>query len=293
MHPILIRIGNFTIPSYGVLVATGILMGWLLAARLARRVGLRQDVILDLIFWCVLAGLLGGRLTYILIEWRSFLTDPVGSLFGRAGQVFLGGFVAAIGALIVVARRYGVPAVVATDILAPSLALGHAFGRVGCFLAGCCYGAPTHSPLGVHFPRLVDEKGEIIGSLAYVDHLAHGWITPEDPCSLAIYPTQLFEAVGNLVICGLLLLLWRRRRFEGQVALAYILLYSTMRFGLEFLRGDAARGIYWGLSTSQWISLVLIACALMSWRPLKRRYPCSSELHCVPAQPSTKNKSES
>lgn len=289
MHPVLLRVGNFELPSYGVLVATGIVFGWFLAARLARRSALRDDFVLDLIFWCVVAGLLGGRLTYVIVEWREFLRDPLGTLFSRAGQVFLGGFLAALLAVYIVSRRYGVSPLLAADVLAPALALGHAFGRVGCFLAGCCYGAPTNSPLSVCFPRLMSEKGEIVGSLTYVDHLAQGYVSATDTCSLPVHPVQLYEALGNLLICGVLLLLWSRRSFIGQIALSYIILYSSMRFGLEFLRGDALRGIYLGLSTSQWLSLALLAASLFSWVPLRRRYSLTSDLSCPPPTNSSKN----
>ncbi|MGC8742087.1 MAG: prolipoprotein diacylglyceryl transferase [Candidatus Sumerlaeaceae bacterium] len=270
MHPIILRIGSFAIPTYGVLVACGILAGTWLASRLARRVNLSLDFVLDAVFWCVVAGLGGARLTYVALEWRSFVADPLATLFASGGQVFLGGFLTAIVALVWVARRYRVRLPLAADVLAPALALGHAFGRVGCYFAGCCYGAPTEGSWGVRFPQLLDEQGRIVGSFAYLDHLAQGLIAPTDTCSLPVYPVQLFEALGNLVLCGALLLLWRRRRFEGHVALAYVFAYSFMRFVLEFLRGDAIRGILFGLSTSQWLSLFVAIAAIFVWRRLNR-----------------------
>lgn len=289
MHPVLLRVGNFELPSYGVLVATGILFGWFLAGRLARRCALPEEFIMDLIFWCVLAGLIAGRITYVIVEWQEFFRDPLGTLFGRAGQVFLGGFLGALLAVYVVSRRHGVSPILAADVLAPALALGHAFGRVGCFLAGCCYGAPTNSPLSVCFPRLIGEKGEIVGSLAYLDHLAHGYVSATDTCSVPVHPVQLYEALGNLLICGMLLLFWSRRKFLGQIALSYIILYSTMRFGLEFLRGDALRGIYSGLSTSQWLSLALLASSIFSWFLLRKRHPMNGDLPCLPPTNKSQN----
>ncbi|MCX7626033.1 MAG: prolipoprotein diacylglyceryl transferase [Candidatus Sumerlaeaceae bacterium] len=289
MHPVLLRIGQFELPSYGVLVALGILCGWILADRLARRCALPQEFILDLIFWCVVAGLVGGRVTYVIVEWREFLADPLGTLFSRAGQVFLGGFLVALGALYVVSRRHGVSPLLAMDVLAPALALGHAFGRVGCFFAGCCYGAPTQSHLSVCFPRLVNAKGEIVGSLAYLDHLAHGYVSPDAVCSLPVHPVQLYEALGNVVICGLLFLLWLRRKFVGQIALSYVLLYSIMRFGLEFLRGDASRGVYFGLSTSQWLSLALLMLAAFFWLRVRAYSHLRSDLTCPPSKSKRKN----
>jgi phosphatidylglycerol:prolipoprotein diacylglycerol transferase len=271
MHPYLLRTPVFQLPSYGVLVATGIVAGLLLALWLGRRVRLPKDFILDIVFWCVVAGLVGGRITYLLLEWRAFLANPLGTLFAGAGQVFLGGLLAALVAIVFVCRHYRVAIALASDVLAPALALGHAFGRVGCFLAGCCYGAPTQSALGVSFPRFLDKQGNIIGSLPYLDHLDRGLVTTQDACSLSIYPVQLFESIGNLLICLGLVLLWRRRRFDGQIALCYVLAYGALRFGLEFLRGDSVRGIFYGLSTSQWLTLLLAAGAIALWPRLRRK----------------------
>lgn len=270
MHPFLFQIGSFKIPTYGVLVACGILAGTWLAARLARREKLHTDFVFDAVFWCVVAGLVGARFTYLLLEWRSFIADPIGTLFASGGQVFLGGFILALLALLWVSRRYAVRFALAADVLAPGLALGHAFGRVGCFFAGCCYGAPTQASWGVRFPQLLDEHGQVIGSFAYVDHLAQGLIGATDTCSLPVYPVQLMEAAGNLAICCGLLWLWQRRSFTGQVTLGYLIAYSVMRFALEFLRGDAIRGIYFGLSTSQWLSLCIVTCALIVWQRLRK-----------------------
>lgn len=267
MHPVLLRIGTFELPSYGILVACGIVAGLVVALRLAQRVDVSKDFVYDAVFWVVLAGLVGGRLTYVALEWRMFLEDPLGTLFAKAGHVFLGGLFAGVLALVVLCRRRGVALALAADVLAPGLALGHAFGRIGCFLAGCCYGAPSRSWLAVRFPKLVDARGQIIGSWPFLDHLEQGLVSVSDNSSCPVYPVQLFESAGNfLIFCGLLLL-WRRRRFSGEVAAAYLIAYALLRFSLEFFRGDAIRGVWAGLSTSQWLSLCLLAAGLLVfWR---------------------------
>ncbi len=271
MHPYLLRIGSFQLPTYGCLVAIGIIAGLLVALRLSRRIGLPKDFVMDLVFWSVLVGLIGGRLTYLLIEWRAFLANPWGTVFSGAGQVFLGGLIFGLGATAMVCRRYRVSFPLAGDIMAPALALGHAFGRVGCFFAGCCYGAPTESALGIRFPRLVDESGAIVGSLPYLDHLDRGLVGLADSCSAAVYPVQLFEAAGNLVLFVALYLAWRRRAFDGQIMLFYFVAYAIMRFVLEFFRGDAARGLWGALSTSQWLSVGLVLFSAYLWKRLHQR----------------------
>ena len=126
-----------------------------------------------------------------------------------------------------------------TDALVPSVPLMHAFGRLGCFCAGCCYGMPFPAPLGLSFDA-----------------------SPVAPHGVTLFPVQLLEAFLNLIIFGVLLLYARKPRGRGKIIGLYMSAYAVMRFLLEFLRFDAERGGFWGLSTSQWISLILLPIGL-------------------------------
>jgi len=271
MKPYVSILGLFNLPTYGMLVAAGILMGSWLASRLARRAQLPEGFALDAVFYVVLAGLAGGRLTYMAIEWRTTLRDPLAALFNSGGMVFLGGFFFGLAALYAYCRAKKVSFALATDVFAPAVAFAHCFGRIGCLFAGCCYGAPAHGWachfISIRYPRLTGPDGAITGSWAYLDHLEQGLVTPADAYSLPVYATPIIEALFNLCLAAALLWLWRRRRFAGQIGLFYVMAYSVARFLLEFLRGDQIRGFLGFFSTSQWLSLLALACALaIYWR---------------------------
>ncbi|HUT24370.1 MAG TPA: prolipoprotein diacylglyceryl transferase [Sumerlaeia bacterium] len=274
MHPILVSYGSFFIGAYGMMLALALFSGAVLAIRRSRRVGLSEHRVMDLVFLCLLGGIVGGRLTYVAVDilpggQRYFLDHLREIVFSRSGFVFLGGLAAAIPVGILYCRKKGLNPWFVADVLAPSLAFGHALGRVGCFLAGCCYGriADPAGPLGflaVRFPK----GSDLYPGMAFEDHLRRGLIDAGATTSLPVWPVQLFESGANLVLFLLLALLWRRRRFNGQVFLSYLAFYAVVRFALEFLRGDAERGAIGLLSTSQAISLAAAAFALVAWRPL-------------------------
>jgi phosphatidylglycerol:prolipoprotein diacylglycerol transferase len=157
----------------------------------------------------------------------------------RSGGVFYGGLISAVAVSVFLMRRYKLPWRRTADAFAPGIAVGHAIGRLGCFSAGCCWGQPTNSWLGVRF---TEKANELTGV----------------PIDSALVPTQLIEAGANLLIFGALLWLRKRRTFDGQVISAYLILYSIARFTIEFWRADP-RGSLLGLSTSQLISIILFA----------------------------------
>lgn len=223
MHPELFRIGPFALRSYGVFMAAGFgVGGWWLTDR-ARARGLPPDRMLDLVIGMVIAGLLGGRLMYVLTHWAEFRGDllatfwpvqPDGSI-GIVGLVYYGGILLAIPTAAWLVRRWDLPPLRVLDAGAPALAVGTAVGRLGCFFNGCCYGKPTSSILGIVFPP---------GSLA-------GTAFPGTP----IHPTQLYMVFDNLLIAGLLLLVDRwRGKFDGTVIGTYLVLIGITR-GLEDL----------------------------------------------------------
>ena len=261
MYPILFQIGAFEVPSYGVMIALGMIAATLLAYRMARRKGASTDFVLDAVFWSVLAGFVGARVAYLATTWREALSDPIAAIFGGGGGIYLAGLAAGMGATNWQARRHRMGIASAFDLLAPPLAVAHAFGRVGCFLAGCCYGSPL-SHGGVCYPP---------ASWPYIDQLAKGWISTGAATTLPMHAVQLYEAAGNALLAGGLFLLWKRSPAAGTVAATYAVCYALMRFTLEFFRGDSIRGEWAGLSTSQWLSLALAAAGLVAWQRIRHR----------------------
>ncbi|MEJ7575657.1 MAG: prolipoprotein diacylglyceryl transferase [Pyrinomonadaceae bacterium] len=258
MYPEIFRIGNFPVNTYGVLLAAAFLLALLVAARLGARDGLKRERIYDLGLWMLLASIIGSKLLLLVVE-PAYRADPLQLLsldFLRSGGVFYGGFLGAVATGYILARRYQLPWWTTADAFAPGIALGQAIGRQGCFAAGCCWGKPTNLPWGVEFTEL-------------------GHAVTGVPLGVHLHPTQLYESFAALAIFFFLLWLHRRKRFGGQVILAYGVLYALTRFIIEFFRDDP-RGDILGLttvthlSTSQIISLLVGLFALilfiLRWR---------------------------
>lgn len=258
MFPELFRIGNFPINTYGVLLALAFLVALLIAARLAARDGLPRERVYDLGLWMLLAALIGSKVLMLWTEpayrenpWQLFSLD-----FLRSGGVFYGGLLGAILTGYLLVRRYRLPWWKTADAFAPGIALGQSIGRLGCLSAGCCWGKPTNLPWGVRFTEL---GHEITGV----------------PIDERLHPTQLYESVATLLLFFFLLWLHRKKRFSGQVILFYAVLYSVVRFLIEFLRDDPRGDIaglttMTGLSTSQMISLIVgiagLIILILRWR---------------------------
>ncbi len=248
MHPIFLQFGDFAIHTYGVLVAIGFMLGLTLAARQARRAGLPAEQITNLGVWLIVAGMTGGKLFHVMFFWPEFSAAwrSAGWKSLREGFVFYGGFIGASVAAVVYCRRHRLSLWTVADVFAPYVALGHAFGRLGCFFNGCCFGRECHLPWAVRYPP------------------PHEW------AGVAVHPTQLYEVVGNLVIFAGLRLFYRHRRFPGQVWWLYVLSYGLLRFGVEFTRGDYP--YYLGRFTiGQAIAAMLIAVAATSLVWLRRQ----------------------
>jgi phosphatidylglycerol---prolipoprotein diacylglyceryl transferase len=251
MYPELFHIGSFPINTYGVFLAVAFLSAILIAVRLGTRDGLPREKIYDLCLWMLLASLVGSKLLMLFTE-PEYRNNPVQLLsldFLRSGGVFYGGLLAAIITGYLLMKRYNLPWWKTADACAPGIALGNFFGRQGCFAAGCCWGKPTTLPWGVKFTQL---GHEITGV----------------PIDAHLHPTQLYESFAMLGVFLFLLWLHKRRAFTGQVILAYALLYSVIRFAIEFVRNDPRGDILGlttltGLSTSQLISLVVGIAALI------------------------------
>jgi len=258
MHPELFRIGNFPVHTYGVFLALAFLSAILLAVRLGARDGLSKERIYDLCLWMLLASLVGSKILMFFTE-PDYRSNPLSLLsldFLRSGGVFYGGLIGAIVTGYVLMRRYKLPFWKTADACAPGIALGNVLGRLGCFSAGCCWGKPTSEPWGVRFSELAHEITGV-------------------PVGIPLHPTQLYESLSMLIVFGFLLWLHRHRRFSGQVILAYALLYSVIRFVIEFFRDDPRGDILGlttltGLSTSQMIGIVMAVLAgimmIKRWR---------------------------
>jgi phosphatidylglycerol---prolipoprotein diacylglyceryl transferase len=272
MFPELFKIPylNFTFNTYGFLLALAFIAGLYVMGRLAARDGLEKQKVYDLGLWVLAASLVGSKLLMVITEWDSFYRDNPRQIFTldffRSGGVFYGGFIGAVIASLIVMRVYKLPWWRTADAFAPGVALGQLIGRIGCFSAGCCWGRPTSAFYGVHF---TDRGHEITGVPTMVGHLSdqiqrNVWAEKLGGlgASLHLHPTQLYEAGTMLAIFIVLLLVFRHRRFYGQVFLTYALLYAVARFIIEFWRDDP-RGEIFGLSTSQFIAIVLAIGAMI------------------------------
>jgi phosphatidylglycerol:prolipoprotein diacylglycerol transferase len=251
MFPVLIRIGPITIHTYGFLIATAFLLGLWLALRQAAREGLSKEKVTDIGFYALFAGIIGSRIFFIATEWEHFSSHPADMLkIWEGGLVFYGGVIFAIPVAVWYARRQGLLLWQTADIWAPSIAVGHAIGRLGCFCAGCCYGLPTDLPWGVTFnnPETLAIRG------------------------VPLHPTQLYESAAELLNFVILLAIRRRKAFHGQLFWVYVLNYAVIRALIELFRGDRERGfILPGISVSQGISAVMLVTACAFLMKLRQR----------------------
>jgi phosphatidylglycerol---prolipoprotein diacylglyceryl transferase len=280
MYPELFRIGGFPVNTYGVLLALAFLVALYVSSRLGVRDGLPRERIYDLGLWMLLAGLLGSKLLMMLVE-PEYGENPSRLLsldFLRSGGVWYGGLIGGVTAGYFLMRRWRLPFWKTADSFVPGIALAQSIGRQGCFAAGCCWGEPTLQAWGVHFAERGHEVTGVPVTVAHLDAPARqAWAERlgglDAPVSL--HPTQLYESFAMLAAFFFLLWLHRRKRFGGQVLLAYAVLYGAVRFTIEFFRADprgdlAGLTSLTGLSTSQLISLAVgitgLVLLVVRWR---------------------------
>ncbi len=254
MHPILFEVGSWPVYSYGVLLALAYLAGLQLAVIRARRCGLNATHVMDLGIYLIIAALVGAKLMLVAVDFEYFRAQPRELLsLVRAGGVFYGGLIGALLVGLWLVRKYTLPVWTTADLFAPGIALGHVVGRFGCLLAGCCYGKPTDAPWGITFTDPVASTN--VGT----------------PLNVPLHPTQLYDAGAELLILGILLFLERRGRgFAGRTFWLYMLLYAVSRYVVEIYRGDP-RGIAFGMSTSQFVSVLMVPLAIVMLLRLRKR----------------------
>jgi len=254
MHPIAFQWGSLSIHWYGVMVALGFLAGLWTAGRRGLRAGVAAEKIADLGPWLIVGAIAGARTLYVISYWReSFMGKPLWEIFAvwQGGLVYYGGLIGASLACIFYARWKDLPLWKLADILAPSIALGYVFGRIGCLLNGCCYGRACDLPWAIRFPP---------GN-------------PLNPPTHPVHPTEVYESLLNLGLYGALAWVFRRRKFDGQVFGVYLVGYALLRSFVEMFRGDyPERQHYLGgwATPAHLLSILILAAGLVLLRVLPR-----------------------
>lgn len=239
----LFRIGNFTIYGYGLMIGIGVIAAYLVSEYRAKKQGLDSELLLPIALWVLVPGLVSAKLLYYITTWEAIIQNPRLLLDISNGFVVYGGIIGgAIGGLVYCILRK-VDFWRYFDLVIPSVALAQGFGRVGCLLAGCCYGLQMESPFSIVFK----ESGFA-------------------PNGVPLLPTQLLSSGLNFIHFFILIAVAKRTKISGQVSSLYLILYSAGRFALEFMRGDLERGAVGTLSTSQFISIFVfvLGCVLFT-----------------------------
>jgi len=266
MYPVLFTVFGIPIGTYGVLVVTGAAVAWFLI----RLLGDKKDKDIELVFFvCICGGFVGAfllrpltKLPEVLLNWSYFRLLPVHEFFSfMFGEiVFYGGLIGGIIAMLLFCKGFGIPVLPIADLFATALPVAHAFGRAGCFFGGCCYGIPVgmSNPFGVVFPP---------------DNHLHGVVTAGGMVNNSpVLAIQLIEAFCLLILAVVLIFVYKKSKIHGFTVCLYGIIYSVLRFSLEFFRGDARRGIYGLFSTSQYISMVLFVASFVLLIMLIRKY---------------------
>ncbi len=263
MYPELFSIGPVTVYTYGVLLAASYLLGLRLAMSRAKKRGLDSNRVLDLGIYIIIAALLGAKLLLLVVDFDQFRRDPAEIWnLARSGGVFYGGLILAVVVAFWYIAKHQLPFWTTCDVFAPGIALGHVTGRLGCLAAGCCFGRQTDAPWAITFINPLAQTN--VGT----------------PLGVPLHPTQLYEAGAELLILIFLLATERKGRyFPGRTFWSYMFLYALTRYVVEIYRGDP-RGVVLGMSTSQFISVVLapLSVAMLIWLARKGPEP-SVELH--------------
>ena len=251
MYPDLFSIGPLTIHTYGLFVALGFASAIAVTVHLGKTEGVPPQQVMDILFLAIVWAIIGSRVFYVLLNPGYYLAHPLDTVkLWQGGLVFSGGLVAAVIAVAWHLRRHRIPVLRTADLVAPGLALGQGVGRIGCFFAGCCYGRPADLPWAVVFSN------------------------PESlaPLHIPLHPTQLYASMSGFLLFAVLLVLRKRKTFEGQVFVWLLILHSTSRLFVERFRGDH-RGLIPGteMSVTQLLTLLVLIGAVVALYVLKSR----------------------
>lgn len=244
----LFSVGPFTVYGYGLMIAIGVIAAFWAAEHRAPKYGLSSDTVFSLGLWCLIGGILGAKLMYYIVELPEIIRDPSLLLNFADGFVVYGGIILGIAVGYVYTRVKKLSFLKYFDLVMPSIALAQAFGRIGCFLAGCCYGKETSAWFGITFHD-----------------------SPLAPNGVALIPTQLLSSAADFAHFFFLIWFAKRAKADGQVAGMYLILYSLGRFILEFFRGDP-RGNIGRLSTSQFIAIFILLAGIAVYAFCTKKY---------------------
>lgn len=251
MLPVLFKFGTISVYAWGFTLSLAILIGTVLAVKFSKRIEIESDTILDLAIVLVVGGIIGARLFYVIFyEPARYLKNPL-QIFAlwNGGLVYYGALIGGFIAGVVFVVKKQLPFWKLSDVVAPSLALGYGIVRIGCFMNGCCYGKPTTSVFGVIFP--------FIEGTPSLDQVAR-------------YPTQLFSSAFGFILFGILVYLLKRKKFDGQVFLSFLILYAVERFIIEMFRENLI--VFANITISQLISiLIIIPAVIFYWRRIQSR----------------------
>ena len=253
MYPILFSIGPVNIYGYGFMIAVGVLAAFFVASKRAPKFDLDPEVVLNIGLVGAVCGFIGAKVLFCIVEYKSFLADPLGTFISGSGLVVYGGIIGGVAGAFYYSKKKGYDFLRYFDLIMPSIALAQGFGRIGCFLAGCCYGMETDLPIGVVF--------------------THSELAPN---GVKLLPTQLISSAGDFIIAIVLIVLAKKITGRGKIGLLYIIMYSVGRFAIEYLRIDA-RGQIGPLSTSQFISIFTFIAAFAMYRWISKREKTESE----------------
>jgi phosphatidylglycerol---prolipoprotein diacylglyceryl transferase len=256
LHPVLLHLGKFTLPTYGLLAAAGLILGLIICVHFAKREGLPEEQCWNMGLLAIISGIAGAKLLLVVVDWQIY--GHLNKIFSwemlRSGGVWYGGLIGAVTAGTIYTMAHKWPVLKTADAYAPGIAFGHSLGRLGCLAAGCCYGKPTDVKWGIVFTDPIAEK------------------VSQTPLNIRLHPTQIYEWAVEFAIFLLLLWMYKRRTRFGQVAGTYLILFGIARFIIEFWRGDPDRGSAFGgaITATQLISIFLVVVGGALWMEWRR-----------------------
>ena len=251
MFPNLFSIGPVIIHTYGLFIAMGFTAALLVTIKIGKAQGIKSQQVMDMGFIMILWAIIGSRLTYVIINFSAYKNDPINILkIWEGGLVFSGGLITLLLVMSWYIKRHHLSFWKIGDLWAPGIAIGQSIGRIGCFMAGCCYGRPTDLKWGMVF--------------THPQSLA--------PLNIPLHPTQLYASLSGLIIFLVLMVLQAKKKFDGQVFIWFLILHSTARLAIERFRGDY-RGLIPGteMSTTQLLSILILIASIVMLFFLKSR----------------------